>query len=117
MPRPGTDSKQVDIWRKTYSRTLSILSESAKQVMCVPASSATSERLFSASGNLVTDRRTTVDPENVNMVVYIQQYLKLFKFGSNFNALEKTVEKTEHKQANDERVKKVATQSLSDTDH
>ena len=118
-PRPGTDSKQVDVlgWRKTNLRTLPILSELCRQALCVPASSATSKSLLSASGNVVTDRRTNLDPENVNMIVYIQQNLKHIKLGSNFNVLEGTEEKAEHEQADNERVKKVSTQSLSDTDH
>ena len=77
----------------------------------------TSERLFSASGIVVTERRTNLDHENVNMIAYIQQNLKHIKFGSNFNVFEITEEKTEHKRADDECVKKVSTQSLSDTDH
>ena len=119
MSRPGTDSKQVDIlgWWKTNSKTLPILSEHARQVLCVPSSSAKSERLFSASDNVVTNRRTNLVPENVNMIVYIQQNLKHIKLGSNFIVLKTTEEKTEHKQADDERVKKVSNQSLSDTDH
>ena len=119
MPKPVTDNKQVDIlgWWKTNSRTLRILSELDRQVLYVPASIATSERLFSASANVVTGRRTNLDPENVNMIVYIQQNLKHIQLGSNFNVFETTKEKAECKQADDKRVKKVSTQSLSDTDH
>ena len=64
---------------------------------------------FSSRGNVVTDRRTNLDPENVNMIVYIQQNLKHIKLGPNFNVFEATEEKADHKQADDERVKKVST--------
>ena len=98
MPRPGTYNKQVFIlgWWKTNSRTLPLLYELARQVLCVPISITTGERLFSASPNVVKNRQTNLIPEIFNMIVYIQQNLKHIKLGSYFNAFETTEEKTEH---------------------
>ena len=48
----------VDIleWWRTHENTLPILSQIAKQVLTIPASSAKSERVFSTGGNIVTKK-------------------------------------------------------------
>ena len=43
--------------------------------MCIQASSSSSERTFSASGNIVTPKRNKLDPENVNLLVYLKENL------------------------------------------
>ena len=42
---------------------------------CIQASSASSERKFLTSGNIVTPRGNKLDPKNVNMLVYLKENL------------------------------------------
>ena len=43
-----------------------------KQYLCVPASSTSSERSFSIAGNIVTERRNRLLPENVEMLTFLK---------------------------------------------
>ena len=47
--------------------------------MCIQASSSSSEHTFSASGNIVTPKRNKLDPENVNLLVYLKESLGKIK--------------------------------------
>ena len=53
--------------------------------------------MFSAAGNIVTDRRQALDPDNVNMLVTIQQNMKKAKILSAIKY--KTLETQEEKEA------------------
>ena len=52
---------------------LPLLSQAARKYLCVTASSAPSERLFSASGNVVGPKRSSLDPQNVDKIVYLHE--------------------------------------------
>ena len=66
-------------WWKKNSEIFPLLSHVAKKWFCIPASSATSERVFSARVNIVTYKRTRLQPENVDKLVYIQQNFSKLK--------------------------------------
>jgi hypothetical protein len=55
------------------------LVEIARKYLCVPASSASSERLFSASGNVVTKLRSSLDPQNLELLVYLHENTRKVK--------------------------------------
>lgn len=48
------------------------ISKLAKQLLCIPASSAASERTFSSSGNTLTKKRNRLDPEMVRELVFLK---------------------------------------------
>ena len=78
-------------WWGKKSEIFSILSGVAKKWFCIPTSSATSERVFSAGGNIVTYKRTRLQPENVDKLAYIQQNfskVKIRNWKLSFNALD-----------------------------
>ena len=50
-----------------------MLSEAAGKWLCVPASSAPSEQVFSSGGNIFSYKRTKLQPEQVEKLLYIQQ--------------------------------------------
>lgn len=66
-------TKEVLTWWRQHARQLPLLSEQARKWLCIPASSTSSERAFSASGNIVSFKRTKLQPENVDKLLYIQQ--------------------------------------------
>ena len=45
----------------------------ARDVFCIPASSSSSERAFSESGMVITDKRTRLDPQNAEKLIFCQQ--------------------------------------------
>ena len=55
-------------WWKRHERVLPLLSNIAKRVLAIPASSAKSERVFSTGGNVVTKKRNSLAPKKVQGV-------------------------------------------------
>ena len=68
----------VDIlqWWKKHEEVLPILSQIAKQVLSIPASSAKSERVFSTGGNIVTKKRNRLNPKLVETLIIIKENAK-----------------------------------------
>ena len=58
-------------WRK-HCQQLPLLSEVARKVLCIPATSASSERLFSTAGLTVTDKRSSLTGSNVGRLVFLK---------------------------------------------
>ena len=48
----------------------------AFKILPIPASSATSERIFSTSGRILEARRSSLDPSNVDNILALRSYLK-----------------------------------------
>ena len=59
-----------------------LLAKLARGIFCIPATSATSERVFSASGHIISDRRTRLASITVEKLVFVHQ---------NFNSLKDNV--------------------------
>ena len=57
-------------WWKCNENVYPHLSKLAKKYLCVTATSCSSERLFSISGNIVTKKRTQLKPNRVNELVF-----------------------------------------------
>lgn len=68
------------LWWKERESIYPRMSKLAKKYLCIPATSSSSERCFSTAGNIVTAKRSSLHPENVNMLVFLYQnrhiYLK-----------------------------------------
>lgn len=58
-------------WRKLHKINFPILSKLACKYVCVPATSSPSERLFSASSNIVTCQRACLKPAMADMLVFL----------------------------------------------
>lgn len=52
------------------------LSKFAKQILAIPASSAASERVFSAAGNLITEKRNRLGPNSVNNILFLNSVFR-----------------------------------------
>ena len=73
-PCAEVDSNPLEWW-KTHYVDYSHLACLAKKYLCIPATSVASERLFSTSGNIVTDKRCCLKPERVNMLTFLAKNL------------------------------------------
>ncbi|KYN50374.1 hypothetical protein ALC57_00011, partial [Trachymyrmex cornetzi] len=51
----------------------------AKKVLCTPATSTPSERVFSIAGLLINNKRSSVCPSTVNKVIFIHDNYELCK--------------------------------------
>ena len=62
-------------WWKVQASSYPILAQLAQKYLCVCATSSPSERLFSASGNIVSPLRATLNPDKVNMLTFLAKNL------------------------------------------
>lgn len=98
LPKPEEKGK-VDIlkWWQDHEKILPILSHFAKGILAIPASSASSERTFSAAGNIVTAQRYNLDPKTTQILTWCQQNWKVLNKVS-WNVQDEYEEKTEDDQ-------------------
>ena len=63
-------------WWSSHKMNYPHLSVLARKYLCIQATSAASERVFSASGNIVNCLRSCLKPEMVNMLVFLNKNQK-----------------------------------------
>ena len=73
-PQTETDSSPLEWW-KIHSEHYPNLEIVARKYLCVCATSVMSERVFSTSGYVVSDRRSCLKPHRVNMLVFLAKNL------------------------------------------
>lgn len=81
----NNNSDDIDIllfWRQQQS-LYPVLSSIAKVVYAIPASNTIIERLFSKAKNVVTEKRTRLDCEKINQILFLQKNMKTLKELSN----------------------------------
>ncbi|XP_054272962.1 E3 SUMO-protein ligase ZBED1-like [Macrosteles quadrilineatus] len=59
------------VWWKQASSKYPILSKLAQNYLPIPATQASSERLFSAAGNIITQRRESLTPEHAEQLLFL----------------------------------------------
>ena len=64
------------MWWKGHASELPHLARVARKLLCIPATTMPSERLFSASGHIVSPHREQMKPEKVNMLTFLHFNLK-----------------------------------------
>jgi hypothetical protein len=69
---PKASSADVDVlaWWKAQASHLPLLAEIARKILAYPASSSSSERIFSTGGDVVTAKRMNLDPGSVERLVF-----------------------------------------------
>lgn len=73
---PAIDGEEDPLaWWKVHKINFPRLCKMARKYLCVPATSAPSERLFSAEGNIVTCTRSSLKPAKVDMLVFLAKNL------------------------------------------
>lgn len=63
------------VWWRDAKGIYPRLSNLARKYLCIPATSSSSERVFSTSGNIVTCLRASLKPEHVNRLVFLAKNL------------------------------------------
>ena len=99
MSRPGSAHNNPLLWWGAFGiRTIPLLTEIARKYLAIPATSASSERSFSAAGKIVTDSRTKLDTTSVEKLVFLKTNIE------KIDLARKTFvgENAEEKQARDE---------------
>lgn len=72
-------NENILIWWKKNQYTFPILSKFARKYLAIPASSTKSERVFSTGGNVVTAKRSNLDPDMVEQLVVCHENIFLLK--------------------------------------
>jgi hypothetical protein len=68
MSKPGNPL----LWYQTYELRYPLLSKLALEYLCIPVTSASSERVFSAAGNTISDHRARLTPEHASDLVVLK---------------------------------------------
>ncbi len=66
------------LWWKENTLKFPYLSILARRILCIPATSAPSERIFSVAGRTISNERAKLLPENADMMVFLHDAYKLF---------------------------------------
>ncbi|XP_028980083.1 zinc finger BED domain-containing protein 1-like [Esox lucius] len=73
---PDADSETEPLdWWKVYDKKFPKVSQLARRYLCIPATSSSSERIFSTGGNIVTCHRAALKPETVDKLVFLARNL------------------------------------------
>lgn len=64
-------------WWKSNECKYPHIAKMARCYLAVPGSSVPSERVFSTAGDIVTAKRSTLSPDNVDTLVFLKKNLKL----------------------------------------
>lgn len=62
-------------WWKMRSLQFPILSKLARMYLCIPATSAPTERIFSLASRLISKARSQLDPETAGTIIYVNKNL------------------------------------------
>ncbi|KAJ4949461.1 hypothetical protein JOQ06_020976 [Pogonophryne albipinna] len=66
-------------WWRVHEITFPLLSRVSKRYLCIPGTSVSAERVFSNAGDVVTAKRSTLKPEHVDQLVFLQKNLHIPK--------------------------------------
>ena len=69
----GLESKQPLLWWKGHKSLYKYLSLLSKKFLCITATSVPSERLFSAAGNLVAEKRSRLTLDNIDKLIFLYE--------------------------------------------
>ena len=59
------------IWWQLQSKTLPLLSTLARRILCIPATSAPSERVFSSAGLTISKCRASLQPQHASELIFL----------------------------------------------
>ena len=68
---PGGAVTDLLSWWQIHEKMLPLLSILARRMLCVPATSAPSERVFSIAGLTISKHRTSVQPQHASDLIFL----------------------------------------------
>uniref|UniRef100_A0A3Q1B1H2 HAT C-terminal dimerisation domain-containing protein n=1 Tax=Amphiprion ocellaris TaxID=80972 RepID=A0A3Q1B1H2_AMPOC len=68
-------------WWSENEERFPTLSKLAKSFLCIPATSTPSEQIFSAAGNICSQKRASLCPRHVEMLTFLAMNKSLMQFG------------------------------------
>lgn len=71
-----SSQQKVLQWWNSHQSQFPALSNLARYVLCIPATSAPSERAFSLCGRILEERRSVLKPSSVSDILFLHGYLK-----------------------------------------
>jgi len=74
---------------KNYENKFPYLSKLARRLYSIPAISACIERQFSAGGLVLNERRSSLNPDTVNDILFIRSIQKTLKYNPDLISLKK----------------------------
>ncbi|XP_071793267.1 E3 SUMO-protein ligase ZBED1-like [Asterias amurensis] len=74
MPCIDSDDNPLQWW-KDHERQFPTIGRIARKYLCICATSSSSERLFSTAGNVFTPTQLSLNPEKVDMLVFLAKNL------------------------------------------
>ncbi|XP_068083580.1 E3 SUMO-protein ligase ZBED1-like [Anabrus simplex] len=72
LERPNASSDPLIYWKLTGEEFL-LIQRCALKYLCAPATSVPAERLFSKAGLVISDRRCSITPKHVDMLLFLNQ--------------------------------------------
>ena len=72
---PAVDDISALKWSKEHHSRFPTIAKLAKKLLCIPATSTPSERLFSTAGYVINSKRACLDADNVNMLCFLAENL------------------------------------------
>ena len=73
-PSPYIDENALVWWKRNHNRFPAI-AVIARRVVCIPATSTPSERLFSKAGHIINSKRASLEPENASTLCFLAENL------------------------------------------
>ena len=71
----------LDFWSPNEKK-FPVLSKLAKKYLCIQATSASSERIFSIASNIMSKFRNRLTPENAGTIIFVNKMLEWYKANS-----------------------------------
>lgn len=65
------------LWWKSHESILPLLSRKARQLLCIPATSVPSERVFSTAGDILSAQRSTLKSKHVDYLIFLKKNMKV----------------------------------------
>jgi hypothetical protein len=65
------------LWWKSNSTQFPTISKIARKFLCIPATSAPSERVFSVAGLVISKLRAHLTPENASCIIMLRESRKV----------------------------------------
>lgn len=65
------------IWWKEHQSDFPLLSILASCTLCIPCTSVAAERVFSTAGDIITAKRSALNPEHVDQLLFLHKNLKV----------------------------------------